>query len=37
MTDDAEHARAMKALKAERDAMMATKRERGFWHVDLGI
>jgi len=27
MTDDAEHARAMKALKAERDAMMATKRE----------
>jgi cob(I)alamin adenosyltransferase len=27
MTDDAEHSRAMKALKAERDALMATKRE----------
>ena len=27
MTDDAEHARAMKALKAERDTLMATKRE----------
>jgi len=27
MTDDAEHTRAMKALKAEREALMATKRE----------
>jgi len=27
MSDEADHARAMRALKAERDALMATKRE----------
>jgi cob(I)alamin adenosyltransferase len=37
MTDDAEHARAMKALKAERDAAMATKREgQGLLMVHTG-
>jgi cob(I)alamin adenosyltransferase len=37
MTDDAEHARAMKALKAERDALMATKREgQGLLMVHTG-
>ena len=29
MTDEAEHTRAMQALKAERDALMAEKREGG--------
>jgi len=37
MTDDAEHARAMKALKAERDALMATKHEgQGLLMVHTG-
>jgi cob(I)alamin adenosyltransferase len=37
MTDDAEHARAMKDLKAERDAVMATKREgQGLLMVHTG-